>query len=44
MVKFLKILSILFIAILLVGCGAYFNQPLGNQEARIAEATVQTEK
>jgi len=44
MVKFLKILSLLFIAILLVGCGAYFNQPLGNQEARIAEATVVTEK
>lgn len=44
MVKFLKILLILFISILLGGCGAYFNQPLGPQEARIAEATVQTEK
>jgi len=44
MVKFLKILLILFISFLLGGCGAYFNQPLGPQEARIAEATVQTEK
>ncbi|MBZ0327229.1 MAG: outer membrane beta-barrel protein [Altibacter sp.] len=39
-----KIVLILFIPLLFTGCGAYFNQPLGNQEARISENTNQTEK
>ncbi|MBT8261895.1 MAG: hypothetical protein KJO05_03670 [Bacteroidia bacterium] len=38
-----KISLVLFL-ILFSGCGAYFNQPIGNQEARIGENTEQTEK
>ncbi len=41
---FKKILSLLLLPIFLGGCGAYFNQPLGPQEARIGETTDQTEK
>jgi len=37
-------LSILLLFILFTSCGAYWNQPIGNQEARIAENTNQTEK
>jgi Uncharacterized protein involved in formation of curli polymers len=39
-----KIVLILFLPMLFTSCGAYFNQPLGNQEARISENTNQTEK
>lgn len=37
-------LSLLFAFVILSGCGAYYNQPIGNQEARIAESTASTEK
>ncbi|WP_347372939.1 CsgG/HfaB family protein [Aequorivita sp. Q41] len=37
-------LCIVFTSFLLVSCGAYFNQPVGNQEARIGETTKQTKK
>lgn len=37
-------LCIVFTSFLLVGCGAYFNQPVGSQEARIGETTKQTKK
>ena len=37
-------ISILLLFILFTSCGAYWNQPIGNQEARIAENTNQTEK
>jgi curli production assembly/transport component CsgG len=43
MVTFLKRVSIVFLPFLLTGCGAYFNQPLAPQEARIGELTGQTE-
>lgn len=42
MVNFLKRISILFLPFLFAGCGAYFNQPLAPQEARIGELTEQT--
>ncbi len=37
-------LCIVFTSFLFVGCGAYFNQPVGKQEARIGETTNQTKK
>ncbi|MDP2686585.1 MAG: CsgG/HfaB family protein [Aequorivita sp.] len=37
-------LCIVFTSFLLVSCGAFFNQPVGNQEARIGETTKQTKK
>ncbi len=37
-------LCIVFTSFLLVSCGAYFNQPVGNQEARIGEVTKQTKQ
>lgn len=42
MVNFLKRISILFLPFLFAGCGAYFNQPIAPQEARIGELTEQT--
>lgn len=44
MLKFSKIVTFSMLSLLLTSCGAYFNQPIGNQEARIAEATEQTKK
>lgn len=35
---------ILILPLLVSGCGAYFNQPIAPQEARISELTSQTEK
>lgn len=43
MTNYLKRIGILWIPFLLSGCGAYFNQPLAPQEARIGEMTAQTE-
>src|SRR5690606_28845656 len=37
-------LCIVFASFLMVSCGAYYNQPLGNQDARIGETTNQTKK
>lgn len=44
MVRILKLLPILLLPFFIGGCGAYYNQPLGPQEARIGEITSQTEK
>ncbi|NND61607.1 MAG: hypothetical protein HKN48_00270 [Flavobacteriaceae bacterium] len=44
MINLIKITLCSLSALLLAGCGAYWNQPLAPQEARIAEMTEQTKK
>ena len=43
MINITKILLIAF-AFTLMGCGAYFNQPVGPQKARIGEISSQTKR
>ncbi len=40
----LKILLFIMLSFILGGCGAYFNQPVAPQEARMGEVTKQTER
>ncbi len=44
MTKYMKYIGLFIVSLLMVSCGAYYNQPIGNQEARISELTQQTEK
>ncbi len=44
MINYYKTILILLMPFLFGSCGAYFNQPLGPQEARIGEFTSQTKK
>ncbi len=39
---FYKIIAFSFVALFLTGCGAYFNQPLSQQEARTGELTTKS--
>ncbi len=41
--KFYKVIAVIFCALLLPGCGTYFNQPIAIQNARIGEDTNVTE-
>jgi curli production assembly/transport component CsgG len=43
MTNYYKIICIIFMPFFLGGCGAYWNQPLAPQEARMGEFTEQTE-
>ncbi len=44
MINRIKILLLLAVSVSMAGCGSYWNQPIGPQDARIAEMTKQTKK